>query len=139
MNHWANKYVGLPFAEFGAARDGINCWGLVVLVYADELGIVLPTYRESYVSLEERAVIAALVDGERADPVWRPVTSARSFDVVTFRRGTLETHVGIVVSPGLMLHVTADDQAKLEHYTGGQWSHRLTGTYRHVDSLVRAA
>lgn len=139
MNHWANKYVGLPFAEFGATRDGINCWGLVVLVYADELGIVLPTYRESYVSLEERAVIAALVDGERADPAWRAVASARAFDVVTFRRGLDGRHIGVVVSPGLMLHVTADDCAKLEHYTTGQWSHRLTGTYRHVDSIAGAA
>jgi hypothetical protein len=95
----------------------------------------LPTYLEHYVSLAERATIAALVNGERADPVWRPVAGALTFDGVTFRRGALETHIGIVVSPGLMLHVTADDQAKLEHYTSGQWSHRLTGTYRHAGTV----
>jgi len=131
MNHWTNKYVGTPFSEFGHTDAGCHCWGLAVVVYENELGIRLPTYAGNYASLEEQEVIAALVDGEKRDPAWRLVVDVRTFDIVTFRRGRLETHIGIVVSPGLMLHVTADDHAKLEHYTTGVWCHRLAGVYRH--------
>lgn len=138
MSHWSNRYVGTPYHEFGHTFEGVHCWGLAVLVYAEELGIALPTYSGCYVSLEEQAQIAALVNGERSDPVWREVAGARTFDLVTFRRGRLETHIGIVVSPGLMLHVTADDQAKIEHYNTGRWQHRLTGTYRHAATMEAA-
>ena len=30
VTSWTNRYVGIPFAPFGADRSGCNCWGLVV-------------------------------------------------------------------------------------------------------------
>ena len=40
--HWAAKYIGLPYAPNGRSKAGVDCWGLLVLVYAAEWGIVLP-------------------------------------------------------------------------------------------------
>ncbi|MBT9370268.1 NlpC/P60 family protein [Rhizobium sp. CSW-27] len=133
--HWASAYVGIPYAEFGHDEQGCNCWGLVVLVYGAAFGIRLPTYHGCYASIEERREIAGLLDNERGSPSWRRVTEARPGDVAVFRRGALETHVGLVIDPGRMLHVTADDQSKIESYTTGAWKHRLTGIYRHTDRI----
>lgn len=132
VESWTNRYVGIPFAPFGADRAGCNCWGLVVLVYAEQLGVTLPDYAGAYASPEEQAEVAALVGTERSNPVWARVFDVRPFDVLLFRRGGLDTHVGLYVDRGLMLHVTADDCAKLEHFETGTWGHRLTGIYRHV-------
>ena len=42
--HWATKYIGLPYLLGGvSAQEGVDCWGLMRLVYQQEFGIALPT------------------------------------------------------------------------------------------------
>lgn len=132
VKSWTNAYVGTPFDRFGASHAGANCWGLVVLVYGEQLGIALPDYAGAYASPMERDEVVALVDYERGKSVWSRVFQAQPFDVLVFRRGGIDCHVGLYVDRGLMLHVTADDCAKLERFETGTWGHRLTGIYRHV-------
>ncbi len=132
--HWSSRYVGIPYSEFGSDAAGCNCWGLAVLVYAEELGILLPDYRGLYASLQEQREIAALVAGERGDPVWSKARDHRAFDLALFRQGRLETHVGILISDRAMLHITADEQAKIERIDTGIWRPRLAGIYRHAQT-----
>ena len=58
--HWSADYIGLPWQVGGLTRDGIACWGLARLVYAEQLGIAVPDYAAAVPSLEERAEIAAI-------------------------------------------------------------------------------
>ncbi len=142
MSHWANGYVTMRHCEIdGLVKSGAwHCWALAVLVYRQEIGIVLPSYAGRFTSLEEQAEIAALVDEERNEAVWGRTDSPCTFDLALFRQGRMETHIGIVVKPGLMLHVTLDDhQPKLEQYETGRWRHRLAGFYRHAQAVARSA
>lgn len=130
---WSQPYVGLPWKERGASRDGVSCWGLVVLVYAEVLGIALPDYAADRVSPAERERIAeAFAEGRRLLP-WRgvPEPEARAFDLLLFRRGGLDAHVGLVVVPGRMLHATSGADSAVVDYRTGRWSPRLAGVYRH--------
>jgi cell wall-associated NlpC family hydrolase len=136
---WSNDFVGIHYVEFGRDRAGIDCWGLAKLVYAESLGIELPGYIEQYTSREERRELDALISSAAVSETWTRVVQAATFDIVVFRRGHLDTHVGVVVSPGLMLHVSADHHSRLEHYHSGRWAHRLTGIYRHFEMRSRAA
>ncbi|MFB2595107.1 hypothetical protein ACEYYB_09665 [Paracoccus sp. p4-l81] len=34
-----------------------------------------------------------------------------------------------------MLHVPADSTSRIESYETGQWRHRVTGIWRHVDLI----
>ncbi|WP_299165783.1 NlpC/P60 family protein [uncultured Tateyamaria sp.] len=136
---WSNKWVGTPYEALGRTEDGVDCWGLVQIVYREELNITLPAYL-GYASVEEHGEIANLIGAAKASQVWVPNTGqAYAFDVAVFRRGYLDTHVGIVVERGLMLHMDGDDCAKHTSYTSGQWCNRLTGIYRHVDVISQAA
>lgn len=131
---WSDAYIGLPYTELGRSRaSGVDCWGLAKVIYQEELGITLPSYL-GYTSIEEHAELAAVISGATSSPLWIPISgSASTFDIAVFRRGHLETHVGVVVSHGRMIHVARDDCAKIETYRSGPWSHRLTGVYRHVE------
>lgn len=137
MNHWSAPFVGLPYVEFGRDRRGVDCWGLAVFVYAERLGITLPSYSGRYTSVEEHAELAALIGDVTSAGTWSEAAYPRAFDIAVFRRGREETHVGIVVSPGLMLHTSVGDHSRLEHYGTGRWGHRLSGIYRHFEAASR--
>lgn len=139
MTPWSDRFIGLPFADLGRNREGCDCWGLACIIYSEELGITLPDYL-GYSTTQEHGELAAVIAGATASPLWVPVTGrAIAFDIAVFRRGLMDTHVGIVVHHGLMIHIGRDDCAKIESYKGGAWSHRLTGHYRHVEMVSRAA
>jgi len=129
---WSDRFVGIPFQEFGRSRAGCDCWGLACVIYREELGISLPDYL-GYGSVEELGEMAAVIEGATASPLWVPVCgTAVAFDVAVFRRGRFSTHVGIVVRHGIMIHVEGEDCAKIADYRTGAWKHRLNGHYRHV-------
>lgn len=41
--HWVHRYLALPYVPGGRSSAGVDCWGLLRLVYAVEFGIALPT------------------------------------------------------------------------------------------------
>lgn len=130
---WSNRFIGLPWADFGRSREGCDCYGLVHVVYREELGISLPEYL-GYGSPDEAGEIAALIDGASRSPLWLPRQGpALAFDVAVFRRGGLASHVGLVVRHGLMLHMVDGQAAAIEDYRDSRWASRLTGHWRHVD------
>lgn len=140
MTIWSDNFIGLPYTEFGRSREaGVDCWGLAKVIYQEELGISLPDYL-GYTSIEEHEELAAVINGATVSPLWLPTSGkAIGFDIAVFRRGRLDTHVGIVVRHGLMIHIARDDCAKIEDYRSGAWSHRLTGVYRHVEIVSRSS
>lgn len=137
MIHWTDRFIGLPYLDLGRDRDGADCWGLACIIFREELGISLPDYL-GYASTDERGEIAALVAGATASPLWVPVSGqAMAFDVALFRRGRMTSHVGIVVSHGLMIHMAEAELSRIEHYNAGHWAPRLVDHYRHVELVSK--
>jgi cell wall-associated NlpC family hydrolase len=129
---WAYDLEGIPYADKGRSVDGADCWGVVRLA-AERLGRVLPSYTESYVSAEEHEVIAALIDGERSKWERVEVEDAEVGDVLlikTVLEG--ETHVGIVVGNGMMLHMRFGVRSVVETYVKGFWKNRVSEAFRYV-------
>lgn len=124
MTHWSTRFVGQSFETLG------NCWGLVRHVYADVLTIPVTDYG---IDAAAHDAIAEAIGAAKGGPVWFTADAPHEFDLAIFRRGRLETHVGIVVSTDQMLHIAHDHPARIERFTTGAWSSRLTGFWRHVD------
>lgn len=134
---WSDRFVGIPYEDFGRGLSGCDCWGLACVIYREEMGISLPEYLGAYSSTEEHGKIAALISGEQASPLWMPVSGpAVAFDIALFRRGRWSTHVGVVIRHGVMIHMVADDCAKVQSYIHGPYKHRFQGHYRHVSTPV---
>lgn len=125
-----NGFVGLPYRVGGRSRDGVDCWGLIRLVFADR-GIELPVYDGDYVCKREAAAYAAQIAG--ADwTEWRKVYDPEPLDMIAIRRAGYITHVGLVVRRGLMLHADEHGPSRIESYDAPLWKSRIAGFYRHA-------
>lgn len=132
---WTDKYIGLPFSLDGRSREGLDCWGLVRLVYQEELGIKLPTFSGIYIDKTPEVMrqVADAMDVERNN--WNPVTKPRNFDVVLMRvAGRLPTHVGVVCGHNNMLHIMASIHSSVEPLASIIWQKRIVGYYRHANN-----
>ena len=127
-----DRFVGLPYADRGRDRAGVDCYGLLRLVYLEALGIELPCHAEDYVTAVDRREIASLIAGE-LDP-WHRVeeVDARPGDALLMRNGRLASHVGVVAPRRRVLHIEASGMtSRLEAYDGGTLAARKVAFYRY--------
>lgn len=101
MTRWAEKYVGLPFVDQGRGWSGVDCWGLVRLVYRTEKQIDLPDYGEISAS-DLLKVTRTIMRDSKAEP-WIEVNKPQPMDVLIMRGNPL--HVGVMVTEAQVLHV----------------------------------
>lgn len=143
--HWVQRYKGLPFSPRGRTRDGVDCWGVVRMVYAEVLGIELPSYADAKVTDEERAEVERIFRGEIDNAPWTEVPDGdeRPFDLAYFRRFAdgAATHVGVVLGGGLMLHAEEGPRSlsRVESYRESYYAKLLVGFRRHSGVVSHAA
>lgn len=135
-NFDANKYVGLRYLAGGrdvegevAEASGVDCWGLVRLVYEREFGIKLPGHdgvNRDTTSDEDLADYAA---AQMED--WERVRNPEPGDMVRLRIRGNPMHVGIVTAPGDFLHVRAGNDSVVDRYRSRLWADRIEGFYRY--------
>ena len=115
---WWGPYVGSPFVDGGRDIEGLDCWGLVRLAFADHLGIELPDYGE--VSARDLLRVARAIGG--GQEAWEAVEHPRAFDVALLRLYSRSWigHVGLMIDARHMLHTERASAAavvQLDHYT----------------------
>lgn len=128
---WAGHYIGLPFLDHGRDRFGLDCWGLVRLVMAEQFGIALPSHAKAYQRTTQVEKISALV--EREAEKWQPVSQGQETcgDVIVLRVRGRPMHVGLVLGDGQMLHIEFGINSVIERYSGSRWVDRISGFYRY--------
>ena len=126
-------YVGTPWQERGRVRAGCDCWGLVGIVYFEQLGIELPSHADDYSSTSDREALEDLLNAGR--PAWRavPLAEAMPYDVVLLRARSW--HVGIVRGAGAMLHMPRGQSAVIEPFTTGRHWPAVEGIYAYEGRL----
>lgn len=99
--NWYNKYVGLRFDD-----NKLNCWGLVCLIYKQELNIDLPSYSD--ISACDLINVARNITAGKDGEEWVDVdrTDIKEFDIVVMRFGKSRFigHVGIAIDNRSLLH-----------------------------------
>ena len=128
---WLGHYIGLPFKEHGRDKGGLDCWGLVRLVLAEQFGFHVPSYSGDYSRTSDSVAISKLINRESVD--WRKVDSGDENlgDVIVMRMRGQPMHVGLVVGDGQMLHVERGINSALERYTTSRWVSRIEAVYRY--------
>lgn len=133
----AARYVGLPFVEGGRDRSGVDCWGLVRLVYAEAYGIELPSYKGIAVRNDDaRASLQALAEIERASADWQRVEPGLECegDVLLLPIAGRPMHVAVALDRARMLHACPNVQSvTAPRYDAQEWRARARRrlVYRH--------
>lgn len=95
----ATAYIGIPFVSKGRTMAGADCWGLVRLIYAAELGIELPSYGE--IDAHALMKVSREIDAGKDGEVWRAAApgTLQAFDVCVMRHhgSRLICHVGVLL------------------------------------------
>lgn len=137
MTGWLGAYVGIPYADAGATRDGCNCWGLVCLVLSEQCGIELPAYAEITANHMTEAARQMSHDCER--PPWRKVECPQTFDValMTAMHGITKIvgHVGVMSGENEVLHTWRATGAVNMPISHRLIRFKLLGFYRHESLL----
>lgn len=87
-----DHYIGIPYKLGGRTTAGIDCYGLVKLVYERERGIVLPDW-----SVDET------IDWDEDRGMWVEMHTPTELCIVRTRRsGNMPDHFGIVTQGGIL-------------------------------------
>ena len=124
-----NKYITVPYKSHGRGFDGIDCWGLVYLIYLHDLGITLPTYVEDYESIEDSEAVGTLVDKESEK--WTKVDKPEKFDVIIIRMKGFPMHCAVYVGEGKFIHCLKGVNVSMEKLRSVSWKNRIEGFYRY--------
>lgn len=131
MEAWVKAMIGIPFAERGRDRRGLDCWGAVSMGLKAGWGLEVPSYIEDYVTTTDREEIAALVTRESLGWIEVPLAEAKSGDVLMLRIRGNECHAGLIIEPPWFLHAIRGACVCLERWDGAMWKCRLGAVYRH--------
>ena len=141
---WVAEYIGIPWTDTGATRQGVNCWGLVALVYRERAGIELPLYEDwrwesdlKPLSPEAQALRRSIGQKIAAEAeAWTavPINERRTLDVLLIRQMGWPCHVGLFITPNRVLHAEAKLDAACERLDGARFMrlNRIIGCYRHA-------
>ena len=128
---WHNKYIGIPFLDKGRDTNGIDCWGLVRLVYKQEYNIDLPNFSTDYEADDAermRDLLAQYKEG------WEKIDTPTEGCIVLFNILGVESHMGIAVSSTHFLHARDRYDSAIESFDSVGWRNRITGFYKYSEN-----
>jgi cell wall-associated NlpC family hydrolase len=136
-NMWAEKYIGLPYKSLGRSLRGVDCYGLVYLVYKHELNIDLPKidigYQNGLNSEEVAPVFEKGINSFLSDYTFKKVNDFKSFDLLLYRRSGYISHIAICLNDKQFLHADLGSRSCIENINHKYWVHRLVGVYRYAN------
>lgn len=122
------QYLSIPYLYGGRDRSGLDCYGLVLMFFAEHFGISCPDYTyvqdwdaEGFNYIEEE--------------YWKrfeKINSPERYCTVTFRGfgSKIERHIGIMLDDISFLHVPIKGCVCIEKITHRVWARQLGSFYR---------
>ena len=133
------RYSKIPYLEKGRTKYGVDCYGLLYLVYWQELGIELPLLTSKYVCANKVSYRnVARNKGFFVD--WVKVDRPKKFDVGLFEMAGY-THIGICVDDQgrFMMHISDGGHVRVQGVTSPDFKHTNKGWYKYVGRSNKTA
>lgn len=132
MLHWAQKYVGLPWKARGVDKLGLDCKGLVYMVYREEFGIELDVFANADYKMSKIGILETLKQNDYHKN-WSEIDKPKEGDVIVLLTMGIPAHLGVVLDGGKMLHIQAGKTSNIESYRSLLWKNKIDGFYRHSE------
>jgi sulfur carrier protein ThiS len=124
------QYIGIPYVEKGRDGSGVDCWGLVRLIYKNEYNIDLPSFSSEY-TVDDDARIGELFAQYKEG--WEHLDVPEAGNVVLFRMFGTDSHIGVLVSPTHFIHVREGRDSVIEALNSTKWAKRISGYYKYSE------
>ncbi len=128
MNY--EKYIGIPYAEKGRDATGLDCYGLVRLIYKEEFKIDLPSFTTEYTQNDTDRIAELIAQYKEG---WEQLDEPQEGSIVLFRIRGSESHVGVVVSPTHFIHVRENQDCVIEVLNSTAWTRRRIGYFKYSE------
>ena len=126
LQEFINKALSMRFKNKGRDYAGGDCWSIAYLAYRDILGIELPSFADDYVNAGDtkasRRVIRDLILAHRHH--WNKVEYPQALDVVLFRFGDTETHLGMMIDKRKFIHCERKINTVVERIDSAKWQNQ---------------
>jgi len=126
------KYLAIPWKEKGRDYKGCDCWGLVRLFLKDDCGLDLASLDGDYTHCRNIGEIRRLVQERKKDWTLIEPPEADRGDVVELSLSPRDYHVGIMISPRMVLHIEEGDWPTIQSISGKRIKGRLRGIWRYA-------
>lgn len=126
------KYLSIPFLLHGRTFEGCDCYGLLMLYFENELGIVIKDFIGKSTVRTDADRSNNILCLDNSEDEWLPVEldDIRPNDILGFRNKSITiNHVGIVIDPRFFLHTF--DSIGCAASKISTWRSRLIAAYRH--------
>jgi cell wall-associated NlpC family hydrolase len=121
------RYLGVPYKHQGRSMQGLDCYGLIIAIYAD-LGIKLFDIEEEYT--DDWAFKGKNYFLENAYKDWEKVNKARLLDVVTFKNSKgIMNHAGVMLDDNRFIN-SCKAGIVVYRLSDEVWRKRFYGFYR---------
>jgi cell wall-associated NlpC family hydrolase len=133
-----NKYVGLPYKNFGrdpVADGGVDCYGLILYILKKEFGINVKEHSDAtYFEQNEPATAKKIIEysSDIRDWVDVDIKDIQAGDVVLMSIKGYPIHMGLAISKTHMIHVFFGANAVIERFDTFKWEKRIWGVKRAV-------
>ena len=133
LDEFINKALLVKFKDKGRDFSGVDCYGILHLAYKEILGIELPSFIDDYVNAGDtkasRRVIKDIILAQKHH--WNKIDHYyQALDVVLFRFGDLETHLGLMINNKKFIHCEKKINTVVERLDSVKWKKRIEGIYR---------
>jgi len=110
------RFVGIPFKNRGRDFSGVDCYGLVCLVYKEILGIDLPSFEE--LAYEKRWFLRGknIIVDNVYEGWYEILPPYKIFDGILFylRSKNIVNHIGLYIGRNRILHISFDSSSIIE-------------------------
>jgi len=122
-----SKYLGIPYKNNGRSMEGLDCWGLIKLIYKD-MGYDLFDLEEGYDMDWSKKGKNYFIDNYHKD--WTQYKTPKFLDVVLFKNGKdIVNHAGIFLDSNRFMH-TCKAGTVISRLSDARWENKLEGFYR---------
>ena len=121
-----DKYIGLKYKNLGRSFDGVDCFGLICLIYAEERNTILPDFTELRYSQDWYKEENHILDNIWTD--WKEINSQyKIYDGLLFYNSSQKivvNHIGIYIGNDKFLHIQ-ENQTSMISRLDKFWTSKL--------------
>lgn len=121
------KYIKIPFKDRGRDENGVDCFGLVQMIYQDEFKIKLPSYIEMYANEKDKKAICHAINSEKKLSGWLETTTPKFGNLIILNLLGRPLHLGVMLDENTFIHCMKGKGTIIENTTDISWRNRING------------